>query len=234
MLRLLPAFVLALTLALPLPSQAETSTLTATGHGTSSAAPDTGHIRAGVVTAGQTAAEALAANNALAERIIEALKAAGVEPRDIRTGTLSVNPQYSRNSTSQPDRAPQIVGYSVVNEVMVTIRELEIMGQILDRLVQSGANRINSIGFGLEDDRAATDEAQRAAVADARRVAELHAEAAGVKLVRILSITAGGKQRPGPMPHMEMRAVAADVPIEAGETVLSANVTIVWEIAPAE
>ena len=228
----LPALALALTLALPLPLAAETATLTVTGQGTASAAPDSGQVRAGVETAGATAAEALAANNALAASIIETLKAAGVEARDIRTGSLQVNPLYDHSNGNQPNRAPEIVGYSVVNEVAVTIRDLGEMGAILDRLVNSGANRINSIGFGLEDDREAMDKARRAAVADARHLAGLHAEAAGVKLVRILSITAGGGVRPVPMPYAAHRMAAEAVPIEAGETTVSADVTIVWEIAP--
>jgi len=69
----LPALALALTLALPLPLAAETATLTVTGQGTVSVAPDSGQVRAGVETAGTTAAEALAAHNALAASIIETL-----------------------------------------------------------------------------------------------------------------------------------------------------------------
>ncbi|MDH3669186.1 MAG: SIMPL domain-containing protein [Paracoccaceae bacterium] len=224
-----PAIALALILPSPLAAQETLATLTVTGQGTASAIPDTGHIRAGVETTGKTAAEALAANNALATRVIAALKEGGVEDRDIQTGTLRVSPQYGR-ATSGQVQPPNILGYSVVNEVIVTIRDLKTMGAVLDQVVQSGANRINAISFGLEDDQPVRDQARRAAVADARRAAALLAEAAGVKLKRILSITVGGGRGPGPVPQVQMRMAAEAVPIEAGEQTLGASVTIVWEI----
>jgi uncharacterized protein YggE len=106
------------------------------------------------------------------------------------------------------------------------------MGAILDEVVQAGANRINSVGFGLSDDSVVTDEARRRAVADAKRIAALYAEAAGVSLAGILSINEGGRFQPQPRGGLMMRAEASSVPIEAGESTVRANVTIVWEIAP--
>jgi hypothetical protein len=232
MQNLIAAVAVALVLALPAPVQAEPPTLTVAGQGSASAAPDIGTIRAGVETDGKTAAEALAANNALAGRIIATLKEAGVTPRDIQTGALFVEPLYSRVSGTQPERTPAVVGYRVVNEVAVTIRALGDMGAILDRVVQAGANRINSIGFGLSDDRAVADEARRRAVADAKRVADLYAEAAGVKLAGILSINEGGSFQPQPQAGMLMRAEASSVPVEAGQSTVQASVIIVWAIAP--
>lgn len=232
MQKLLGALAVAMVLAVPVQLLAEPPTLTVTGQGSASAVPDIGTIRAGVETDGNTAAEALAANNALAERLIATLKQAGVAPSDIQTGSLYVEPRYARVSGTQPDRAPEVVGYRVVNEVSVTIRAVGDMGAILDAVVQAGANRINSIGFGLNDDRAVTDEARREAVADAKRIADIYAEAAGVKLVGILSIREGGNIQPQPGGGLMMRSEASSVPIEAGESTVRASVTIVWEIAP--
>lgn len=160
MQKLVVALAVAIVVAVAAPVLAEPPTLTVTGQGSASAAPDIGTIRAGVEAGGKTAAEALAANNALAGRLIATLKQAGVEPRDIQTGSLFVEPQYSRVSGTQPEWTPEVVGYRVVNEVSVTIRALGDMGAILDEVVQAGANRINSIRFGLSDDRAVTDEAR--------------------------------------------------------------------------
>jgi uncharacterized protein YggE len=232
MQKLMAVLAIALAVALPAPVLAEPPTLTVTGQGSASATPDIGTIRAGVETEGKTAAGALAANNALAGRLIATLKEAGVAPRDIQTGALFVEPRYSRVSGSQPQRAPEVVGYRVVNEVAITIRALANMGAILDQVVQAGANRINSIGFGLSDDSAVTDEARRRAVADAKRIAALYAEAAGVKLAGILSINEGGSFQPQPRGGLMMRAEASSVPIEAGKSTVRASVTIVWEIAP--
>ena len=234
------ALIVALPLALPAgpaAAQAEagpTPTLTVSGEGGVRAAPDIATIRIGVETEGETAAEALAANSARAERMIETLKAAGVEARDIQTGQLSVEPRYADMQRTRPGEAPEVVGYRVFNQVSVTVRDLDALGGVLDRVVSAGANRIDGIGFGLEDDTEKADEARRRAVADAKRRAGVLAEAAGVGLSRILSINEGGGVV-RPMQGMAMmRAEAMDVPVERGEVEVTAHVTIVWEIAPAE
>jgi uncharacterized protein YggE len=232
MYKLMPAMAIAIALTLTGPALAEPVTLTVTGHGSASSAPDIGTIRAGVETDEKTAAEAVMASNALSRQIIATLKEAGVAPRDIQTGSLFVEPRYGDMSGSLPRRAPAIVSYRVVNEVSVTIRALKDLGAILDRVVQAGTNRINSVGFGLSDDREVTDEARRNAVADALRIADLYAEAAGVKLAGILSINEGGSFQPQQRGGVMMRAEASSVPVEAGESTVRASVTIVWEIAP--
>lgn len=238
-LALAPALALAFALALaPVPAAAQDetgpATLTVSGQGAVQAAPDIATIRVGVETEGETAAEALAANSAAAERMIETLKAAGIEARDIQTGQLSVSPRHADMQRTRPGEPPEVVGYRVVNEVAVTVRDLEALGGVLDRVVSAGANRIHGIGFGLDDDTEKADEARRRAVDDARRRADVLAEAAGVRLDRILRISEGGGGVQ-PMQGMAMmRAEAMDVPVERGEVEVGAQVTIVWEIAAAE
>ncbi len=235
MQRLLAAAVALALMAPAALAEPPVATLTVTGQGTAAAAPDLATVRAGIETEGVTAAEALAANNAIAARVIAALKEAGIEARDIQTSGLRVDPRYENPAPDQPQRAPSIAGYGVVNEVAVTVRALDGLGAVLDRLVSEGANRINSLGFGLADDRAMTDEARKAAVADATRAAEVLTGAAGVKLMRVLSVTDGGSFGPQPMPAgMQFRMAAEAVPVEAGEISVQASVTVVWEIAPAQ
>lgn len=228
------ALALSLTMAATAAPAGEAApTLTVTGAGTVHAAPDIATIRIGIETAGDTAAKALAENNGKASRMIDSLKAGGVAAKDIQTGQLSVQPRYADKQRAQPGEPPRIVGYRVANVVTVTVRKLDSLGPLLDRVVRVGANRIDSIGFGLADDTAKSDEARRRAVADARRRAGVLAEAAGVRLTRVLSIhEGGGVVRPvrGPM---AMRAEAANVPVERGQLEVSARVTMVWEIAPA-
>ena len=230
--------VLAMVAALPMAAAAAEdgpATLTVSGEATASAAPDMATIRIGVETEAETAGAALEANNAEASRMIESLKGAGVAAKDIQTGTLMVHPRHANMDRTRPGEAPEIVGYRVINEVAVTIRDLDGFGALLDRVVEAGANRINAIRFGLTDDSELGDEARREAVADARRRAGVLAEAAGVRLVRVLSVTDGGGG-PRPMPAMMERAQAMDmnVPVEAGEVAVRASVTVVWEIAPRQ
>lgn len=233
MTRFLAALAVFVALPLAAPAQESPATLTVTGEASTSAAPDIATIRAGVETDGETASAALSANSALAAEMIAALKTAGVAPEDLQTGTLRLDPRYADQIRTAPGAAPEVVGYRAVNEVVATIRDLDGLGAIIDRVVQAGANRVDAIRFGLADDSALADAARRKAVAEARGRAEVLAEAAGVRLGRVLSITDGGGG-PRPVPGIMMRAEAVDVPIERGEVAVQASVTVVWEIAAPE
>jgi uncharacterized protein YggE len=223
-------------LLLPAPAAAQDMppTLSVVGAGLVSAAPDIAIVRAGVQSADATAAAALSANTEATTRVIAALKDGGVAARDIQTANFSVQPRYADYDSAQPDQRPRIVGYAVTNEVVFKARDLDALGGLLDTLITAGANQINGISFTIEDEAAIADRARQAAVEDARRKAELYAEAAGVDLLRVLRIeeTVQG----GPIPiggALRMEAMAADVPIERGENEVRASVTVVWEITPA-
>jgi uncharacterized protein YggE len=116
------------------------------------------------------------------------------------------------------------------NVVTIRARDLDRLGALLDAVVTTGANQLNSLTFGLSDPQPATDEARKRAVADARARAALYAEAAGVALGPILSITeGGGYQPPQPMYRREL-AMDAGVPVAGGEVSVSASVTITYAI----
>ena len=114
--------------------------------------------------------------------------------------------------------------------VSATIRDLDGIGAVLDHVITAGGNQINGLRFGLTEREAAMDEARRLAVADARRKAELYAEAAGITLGPILSISeAGGRVTPQ-NEMMVARASGGQVPVKGGELSVTATVSIVWEI----
>jgi uncharacterized protein YggE len=234
MTRLFGALVAALFLATPVVA-AEAAppvpTLTVSADGSVGVVPDIVVITIGVVTDGKTAAEALGANSDAVAKAIAALKAAGVADRDIGTSGLNVNPVYA-----QPPQRPDggfdpavLTGYQVSNQLRVTLRDIGKAGSILDAVVGAGANQINSFTFDVSDRQKPSDEALKRAVAEAKRKAEFMAEAAGVRLVRILTI---GSNSPYPVfdsaPNMVLQKA---VPIMPGEQQVTANVSIVFEIA---
>lgn len=206
-------------------------TISVTGEGRVEARPDMATLSLGVQTDADTAAAAMAENSARLSAVIERLAAVGIEPRDIQTSGLSLGPRYDYGK--QDGTPPAVVGYTASNMVTVRVRALDSVGSVLDSVVADGANTLNGLGFGLADDRALKDEARRRAVADASAKAALYAEAAGVKLGRVRSITESDGSRP-PMP-MAMEAAgfakAADVPIAPGELAISASVGMIYEIA---
>jgi uncharacterized protein YggE len=228
----LPAFLSGPALAQEIQPPTLPPTLNVTGTGEVSVAPDMATLRIGVETRGDSAAAAVAANNEAAQAVIAAIKGNGVADKDIQTSNFSVSPVYDETSYQRPG-GPRIIGYQATNQVAARVRDLDRLPGLLDATVGSGANRIDGLEFGLADDTAAADEARRLAVEDARRKAEVYAEAAGVRLGPVRSIGEGGG---GPIPYYDraMRAeAAAAVPIERGQTTVAASVHIVWEIAPA-
>lgn len=225
-------FALVAGLALP----AYAGTISIEGRGEVMAAPDMAQISSGVTTQGATAREALDANTAAMAELIAALKATGIEARDIQTSGFSVNPNYVY-SDARDDNGytlpPRINGYQVSNTVTVAVRQLDTLGTILDKSVTVGANTINGVSFAVADPSALYNEARKAAFADARAKAELYATAAGGRLDEIESIseTQGyNPPQPYPMYARADMAASAPVPVAAGELAFAINVVVQWEL----
>lgn len=209
--------------------------LTVSASGRSARAPDLAVFTAGVASTGKTAGEALAANSADMNRVIAALKRAGIADRDIQTSNLNLNPVYEqhqpRSNQSVVQQQPKIIGYQVSNNVTVRQRNLEEFGRVIDTLVSAGANQVNGPDFQVDKPDPALDEARIEAVGKARARADLYARAAGLKVVRIVSISeTGGYAPPMPMYRVQMADEAAPAPVAAGEVALNANVTVQFEL----
>lgn len=235
-----PAIALVFALASPAfapPAFAENNPpmLAANGEGAETAAPDIAIVTLGVVSRADSARAALDANNADMDKVIQAMRGEAIADKDIATTGFSISPVYSNPPQPRPGERPAepaIVAYQVSNQVRIVVRDLDKTGTVLDRAVTAGANHAGSINFDIEDRQALADKAIGAAIADARRKAELMAAAAGVRLVRVLSVNAseGGG---APMYRREaMMAAAPPVPVMGGELSITANASISWEIAP--
>ena len=123
------------------------------------------------------------------QKVIAALKEAGIDAKDIQTASFRVEPRYTRPIEGQ---APKIDGYSVTNEVQVLVRDLDKLGDILDRLVTAGANQTAGLNFEVSKAETLLDEARQQAVANALRRAKLYAAAAGAEVGEVLTIVEGG------------------------------------------
>jgi uncharacterized protein YggE len=213
-------------------------TISISGIGEVTSAPDTAFVNSGVTSQGATAREALDANTKAMGELIETLKAAGIEARDIQTSGFSVNPNYVYSDARDANGyqlPPKITGYQVYNNVNVRVRELAKLGSVLDKAVTVGANTINGVSFSVADPSKLYDEARKAAFADAKAKAQLYAEVAGEELGDIRNINENQGMSQPPQPYM-MKAVAEDsagasVPIEGGELSYSINVQVTWNFA---
>ena len=238
-MRLLTA-LLPLTLATALCSPAfAAGSMQMTGHGEIMAAPDTAYVTSGVTSQGTTAKDALDANTKDMAALIGVLKDAGIASDDIQTSGFSVSPNYVYSDARDPNGyqlPPRITGYTVTNAVTVHVRDLTILGTMLDKEVSVGANTINGINFAVDDPSELYAEARKAAFADAKSKADLYAEAAGVKLGAIeqISENSGYTAPPQPFIAKAMSATAdrsAPVPVEAGQLTYTIDVNVNWDLA---
>ena len=227
-MRVLNALLLSAAFVLPIaaPALAE-NVITVTGEGTVQVTPDMATISLGVTTEGSSAAEAMAANSKALQAVIDRLKSAGIEDRDLQTSNLSLNPNWVGYDAGQ---TPKIAGYVASNMLSVRVRALDTLGTVLDASITDGANTLNGITFDLAAPRPAQDEARKAAVADAKARAELLTTAAGVKLGKIETIAeSAGYGAPMPMFRDEFKAASA-VPVASGQIGMTASVTITYAI----
>ncbi len=206
-------------------------TLNVTGEGKVTITPDLAYISIGVHTENKNAAEAVAANTTQSQKVVDALKAFKIDPKDIQTTNFSIYPQQQYDNEGKF----QGINYIVDNTVYVTLRDIDKMGELLDAAVSAGANSITGIQFDVADRSKALSEARKLAVEDAQKQASELAAAAGVTLAQVININSYGV--PAPVPMYDYRggvggAVAAEaaVPVSPGQMVITVQVNIVYEI----
>ena len=201
------------------------------GEGSISVPPDYAQVRGGVTTKAKTVREATDANAKTMAAITAALMDAGIEQKDIQTSQFSVAPVYT---APEPRSEPKLSGYSVSNQVKATIRRIAKVGDILDRMVTAGATDIGGIAFRVADPSKAADQAREAAIADARRRAQVYAHASGLTLGPVAWITEDPEFAPSsPMAFKAGPVVraAAGVPIASGEDTVTVRVVVGFDVA---
>lgn len=205
-------------------------TLNVNGLGQVNLTPDIAYIYIGVHTEGATATEAVEANKTQTTALIASIKKSGVDEKDIRTTNFSIWPSQQYG----PDGTISGTVYMVDNTVNVTVRDLENLGDLLDSAISAGANTINSIQFDVADKVEALKEARAKAVADAQAQAQELAEAAGVSLGEIQTISFYENS----VYPMDMGKggggaaydAASAVPIQPGQLTVAVNVNMVYSI----
>ena len=211
------------------PQSERQANIVVVGEGSISAAPDYAEITAGVTTKAKTAKEATDANAKLMTAVTAALLDAGIAQKDIATTRFSVQPVYSAQTGTSESK---LTGFSASNQVAVTIRQIDKVGEIADRMVAAGVTNIGNLVFLHTDTSKLLDRAREAAVADARRKAELYARASGVALGPVVGISESSAYTPfAAMDGSFLRAKAVATPIASGEDTLRVEITVGFAIA---
>jgi uncharacterized protein YggE len=205
------------------PGAGNATGITVTGVGTVSGRPDQADFSFGVETQGQTANEALSKNTEAVQKVIEAVKGAGVQANDIQTQQVSVYPRYSENGQS-------ITGYTATNSVNAKIRDLASSGAVVEAAVSAGANQVSGPIFSISDQNTLYKGALDDAYADARAKAEKIAAVTGVGLGAVVNVVEGGTS-PQPFFAGGDQGAEAAPPIEPGLQDIQASLTVTFAIA---
>jgi len=162
-------------------------TLSITGTGTVHVVPDIVSLSLAVQTQDGDGARALAENNRRAQRLLAAVRNAGVADADMGTTFFAVTPQPQYDPMTGNPTGEVI--YIVDNTITVTLRDVSRLGELLQVAVDAGANNIQGVSFSVDDPSAAEDQAREQAMTDARARAEMLATAAGATLGAPISIS---------------------------------------------
>lgn len=208
---------------------AEPRMITVTGEGIVAAVPDMAVLTLEVSEEAEEAAVALDTVAARARTVFARLEEMKIAARDMQTSTVSLNPLWTRQRDA--DTPPKIRGYRAATRVTIRLRDLALLREIFGAVVADGANGFGGLQFTVQDPAPLRNEARKAAVVDAKAKAMLYAEAAGVELGPVLSLSESGARAPQPM-LMARAEMASDMgmPVAAGEMEFSASVTMVFAI----
>jgi uncharacterized protein len=234
-MKLLTGLVLAVTLVPAAAAAQEAAeqprTINVSANATVEREPDRAVVLLAVESEAATARDAAAANAQLMERVIAAVRQAGVRDEAVRTVSYEIRPEYVRADRDR--EPPRIASYRAINMVQVRVDAVQQAGSIIDAGLGAGANRVAGLRFELQDPGTARIEALREAMSIARREAEAIASAAGQRLGEPLTIHTGYAYAPPPSPMMgraEMDIAAAPTPIEGGTLAVTATINAVYRI----
>jgi uncharacterized protein len=202
-------------------------TITVSASGKVTVVPDVARVNLGVTITKPTVKAVRQAGAKSMTDIINALKALGIDEKDIQTTNLSLYAQYGNGST------PRIVGYQISEQIQVTVRDLDKAGDVVDTATAKGATDVNGISFDVADPVKVQNDARAAAVAAARVSAEAMASAGKVSLGAVVSITDASPPSPIFYGYGALKAAPmADTPtpVQPGTQDLSATVTVVFAI----
>ncbi len=209
---------------------------TVNGSGTVYAKADIANMNVGFRTERrQTAAEATEENTEKMNEILKALRDLGIESKDIKTSSYSLNPVY--NWTERDGQ--KLAGYEVYQAVSLKIRDLEIIGDVISKTTEKGANQVGNITFTIDDEYELKNTARELAIEKAKEKAELIASQTGMKLGKIKGVHENSYAPIGIYDYSNARqemaydglgSSAPSPSIEAGQNEVKVEVTLVYEI----
>ena len=217
--------------------------LTVSAEGRLNVPPDKAVLSFAVETVGEKLAKVQEENQERMAQVLTECQKLEIEPKFIQTTSLNVIPEYPpppRRSSggSLEQTIPRIIGYRVVHQVNVEVRNLDIVGKVVDGVLKVGANRFSGISWGLQDEQPTKLKVLQLAASKAQTKADTLAQSLKLKLVKIMNVMEGGESVVAPAGRYRMASVAmsmedgGEASVSAGELTVSGTVTLMYEISP--
>jgi uncharacterized protein YggE len=210
-------------------------TITVTGYGEAYAAPDIAIIQLGVNIVDDSLSAATSRSSTTIDKVQSALATLGVEAKDIQTSSYNIYPEDVVDPQSGIPTGER--RYHVESTLSIKARDVTKLGEIIQAGLDAGANNIYGISFGLEDTSELEAQARTEAISDGAARAKQLTDGIGVKLGNPISINETGGYGGGPI-YVEYSAKVGGmggggaVPISPGQTTVTVQVTITYEITP--
>lgn len=208
----------------------DNTTLFVTGSATAKSKPDKVTISLGVESTNSKAKTALATNSELMNKIINALKIAGVGENETSTSSFTITP--NRDYTIDRNQG-ELVGFTVSNTIQIDSYKINDSSKWIDIAVSSGVNNVNNIYFSMSDKKleGIKNELLKEAIDGAKEKADIAASALGLKIVGIktVNIDQATPSFTGPTLYAAESSKmngASPTPIITGEQQISMNVNI--------
>lgn len=212
------------------------------GFGSIDVEPDIATLSVGVESRESTVSEAREAAAVALQRVIDAVMAEGVAEDDIQTSSFRISPQTIYREVRDVNGTysqPEIIGYIVTNQLSVTIRDLDKVGDVVDSAADEAGDlvRINNINFGVDNPTQYGEQLRQLAAIDAQAKAQIYADTLGVAVGQLIFLSESGSSAPSVgVPSVDFALASAEfsrapTPIFAGDSTLTARVQAVFAIA---
>lgn len=194
------------------------------GKGSINVKPDAAEVGIGVITENIQLEAAQEENAKITTEVINSIKAIGVLPKYIQTHNYNIRPTYDYIEGKQVFR-----GYEVSNNLKILIRNIDLVGEIIDIAVKNGANTVSGVSLIVSDKTKYYYEALRLAVVDSQKKASVMANELNVNLNIIpIQIIEQDKGNISPITGITFKYESGTTPIEAGENKITADIESIF------
>jgi len=202
------------------------------GQSSVSSTPDLLHLTFTIESTAKTAAAAASDNATRAQRLLTVLKQLAHESDRVTTLGYQLQPLYEAPEGPRASgNKPILVGYRAHNEIGMELHTPSRAGEVIDAAIAAGADRIADMRFDLSDRQAVLRRALADAVRDAQAQATTIAQALGLTLGGVRSVSTTPELVQFSQERFAARIAAAETPVEPGDVTVSASVQVVFDLS---